>query len=188
MTKTVDRRLERGARRRAELIEATLTVIERDGVAGVSHRTVAAVAGVSPSAALHHFATLDDLLVAALISGSESSIEAVAEVEDVAGLAGVLTDQIVDGRSRFVAVYELYLLAARRRALRPEADRWIESVKDAAKGLGADETTARALCATLDGLGLQALLSDDVPDRRATAKILARILSTTPTRTAKRRS
>jgi DNA-binding transcriptional regulator YbjK len=60
MTETVDRRLERGARRRAELIEATLTVVKRRGVAGVSHRTVAKVAGVSPSAALHHFATLDE--------------------------------------------------------------------------------------------------------------------------------
>jgi DNA-binding transcriptional regulator YbjK len=178
MTETVDRRLERGARRRAELIEATLTVIEKEGVAGVSHRTVAKVAGVSPSAALHHFATLDDLLVAALISGSETSIEAIAQVHDVAGLADVLTDQIVDGRSRFVAVYELYLLAARRRALRPEADRWIDSVKDAAIRLGADETTARALCATLDGLGLQALLSDEVPERAAAAEILASVLST----------
>src|SRR5262249_32280686 len=133
---------------------------------------------VSPSAALHHFATLDDLLVAALISASQSSIDAVAEVRDVAGLAAVLTDQIVDGRARFVAVYELYLLAARRRALRPEADRWIQSVEDAARSLGADDTTAHALCATLDGLGLQALLSDEVPDRRETERILERILST----------
>jgi TetR/AcrR family transcriptional regulator, regulator of biofilm formation and stress response len=178
MTETVDRRLERGARRRAELIEATLTVVKRRGVAGVSHRTVAKVAGVSPSAALHHFATLDDLLVAALISGSESSIEGVAEVHDVGGLADVLTDQIVEGRSRFVAVYELYLLAARRRALRAEANRWMASVKDAARRLGADEMTARALCAALDGLGLQALLSDEVPDRTATAETLGRILST----------
>ncbi len=177
MTETVDRRLERGARRRAQLIEATLEVVEKEGVAGVSHRTVAKVAGVSPSAALHHFSTLDDLLVAALISGSQSSIDAVAEADDVAGLAEVLTDQVAEGRARFVAVYELYLLAARRQALRPEADRWIASVEDAARRLGADETTARALCATLDGLGLQALLSDGVPDRARTAEILARVLS-----------
>jgi len=177
MTETVDRRLERGARRRAQLIEATLEVVEQEGVAGVSHRTVAKVAGVSPSAALHHFSTLDELLLAALISGSQSSIDPIAKVNDVAGLADVLTDQIVESRARFVAVYELYLLAARRRALRPEADRWVDSVKDAAVRLGADETTARALCATLDGLGLQALLSDQVPDRTETAEILARVLS-----------
>jgi DNA-binding transcriptional regulator YbjK len=178
MTETVDRRLERGARRRAQLIKATLTVVEKKGVAGVSHRTVAKVAGVSPSAALHHFATLDDLLVAALITGSQSSIDAMAEVRDIGGLADLVTDQIIDGRARFVAVYELYLLAARRPALRSEANRWMASVKDAAKRLGADETTAQALCATLDGLGLQALLSDEVPERSKTAEILGRVLST----------
>jgi TetR/AcrR family transcriptional regulator, regulator of biofilm formation and stress response len=177
VTETVDQRLVRGERRRAQLIEATLTVVEREGVGGVSHRSVARVAGVSPSAALHHFATLDDLLVAALISANEHSIEAVAAVEDIAGLADLLAEQIVDYRTRFVAVYELYLLAARRPALRTEANRWIASVEDAARHLGADETGARALCATLDGLGLQALLSDEVPDRDRVTSILARAFS-----------
>jgi len=177
VTETVDRRLVRGERRRAQLIEATLEVIEREGVGGVSHRAVARVARVSPSAALHHFATLDDLLVAALVSANKSSVDAVGEVEDIAGLAELLAEQIVEQRTRFVAVYELYLLAARRPALRPEAYRWIESVTDAAKRLGADETGARALCAALDGLGLQALLSDEVPDRAETAAILTRALS-----------
>jgi TetR/AcrR family transcriptional regulator, regulator of biofilm formation and stress response len=177
VTETVDQRLARGERRRAQLIEATLTVVEREGVGGVSHRAVAAVAGVSPSAALHHFSTLDELLVAALISANQSSIDAVDSVEDTAGLADVLAEQIVEHRTRFVAIYELYLLAARRRALRPEAHRWIASVEEAAQRLGADETGARALCAALDGLGLQALLSDTVPDRDETTAILARALS-----------
>lgn len=177
MTETVDRRLVRGERRRAQLIEATLTVIEREGVGGVSHRAVARLAGVSPSAALHHFATLDDLLVAALISANERSIDAVEAVEDIAGLADLLAEHIVDARTRFVAVYELYLLAARRPALRPEAYRWIASVEEAARRLGADEAGARALCACLDGLGLQALLSDAVPDRDETTAILTRALS-----------
>jgi len=176
VTETVDQRLARGERRRAQLIEATLTVIEREGVGGVSHRAVAGVAGVSPSAALHHYPTLDDLLVAALISANQSSIDSVAAVEDIAGLADVLAEQIVEHRTRFVAVYELYLLAARRPALRPEAFRWIASVEEAAKRLGADQAGARALCASLDGLGLQALLSEEVPDRREVSAVLARAL------------
>ena len=118
MTETVDQRLAKGERRRAELIEATLAVIEGDGVGGVSHRAVAALAGVSPSAALHHYPTLDDLLVAALISANQSSIEAIAAVDEVADFADVLAEQIVEQRTRFVAIYELYLLAARRPALR----------------------------------------------------------------------
>jgi DNA-binding transcriptional regulator YbjK len=176
VTDTVDQRLARGERRRAELIEATLEVIEREGVGGVSHRAVAAVAAVSPSAALHHYPTLDDLLVAALVSANQSSVEAVEAVEDISGLADVLGEYITDHRTRFVAVYELYLLAARRPALRPEAYRWISSVEDAARRLGADETGTRALCAALDGLGLQALLSDEVPERAQTTEVLRRTL------------
>jgi DNA-binding transcriptional regulator YbjK len=135
------------------------------------------VAGVSPSAALHHFATLDDLLVAALISANEESVTAVDAIEDIGGLADLLAAQIVEHRNRFAAVYELYLLAARRPALRPEADRWIASVEQAARRLGADEIGARALSAALDGLGLQALLADAVPDRDETTAILARALA-----------
>jgi DNA-binding transcriptional regulator YbjK len=176
VTDTVDQRLARGERRRAELIEATLEVIEREGVGGVSHRAVATVAGVSPSAALHHYPTLDDLLVAALVSANKSSVDAVEAVEDISGLADLLGGHITDHRTRFVAVYELYLLAARRPALRPEAYRWISSVEDAARRLGADETGTRALCAALDGLGLQALLSDQVPDRAEMTAVLRRTL------------
>jgi len=151
-------------------------VVERDGVGGVSHRSVAKLAGVSPSAALHHYPTLDDLLVAALISANQSSVDAVEAVDDIAGLADVLAEQIVERRTRFVAVYELYLLAARRPALRPEAFRWISSVEDAARRLGADEIGTHALCATLDGLGLQALLSEEVPDRDEATEVLRRSL------------
>jgi TetR/AcrR family transcriptional regulator, regulator of biofilm formation and stress response len=172
VTETVDRRLVRGQRRRAQLIDATLEVIERDGVGGVSHRSVARIAGVSPSAAIHYFATLDDLLVAAVTSANEESLAAVEEIEGVADFADLLADQVVSHRTRFVALYELYLLAARRPALRQEAHRWIESVKDAARRLGADDTGARAVAAALDGLGLQSLVEDELPDRDEVAAIL----------------
>jgi DNA-binding transcriptional regulator YbjK len=177
VSETADLRLVRGARRRAELIAATLAVIERDGVGGVSHRAVARLAGVSPGAAIHHFATLDDLLVAALISANEESVTAVEGVEDVAALSDLLVTQVVEHRTRFVAIYELYLLAARRPALRPESFRWIKSVEEAATRLGADEAGARTLCAALDGLGLQALLSDAVPKRSEITPILERALA-----------
>ena len=67
----VDGRRVRGERRRSAIIAATLAVVERDGVAGVSHRAVAREAGVPASSALYYFATLDDLLVAALTAAAE---------------------------------------------------------------------------------------------------------------------
>ncbi|MEA2333318.1 MAG: hypothetical protein QOH58_3456 [Thermoleophilaceae bacterium] len=180
MSEETDRRILKGERRRAQLIDATLAIVERDGVAGVSHRAVAEVAGVSPSAALHYFATLDDLLVAALTSGNELSATAVAAVEDLGGFADLLATEITEHRTRFVAVYELYLLAARRPALRPEAERWIASVQDTALRLGADPTGARALAAALDGLGLQSLLSGKLPDREEALAILSRAMRLGP--------
>jgi DNA-binding transcriptional regulator YbjK len=176
VAETLDQRLVRGERRRADLIDATLTVIERDGVGGVSHRAVAKVAGVSPSAAIHHFSTLDDLLVAALIKANEDSIAAVEAVEDVEGLAELLVEQAREHRSRFVAVYELYLLAARRPALRAEANRWIDSVEAAARRLGADEVGAQALTMALDGAGIEALLTAEPPDRKRAIEVLLRVL------------
>jgi DNA-binding transcriptional regulator YbjK len=95
----------------------------------------------------------------------------------VDGLADLLAAEVGEQRTRFVALFELYLLAARRPALRPEAYRWIESVQQAARRLGADETGASALTAALDGLGIQALLTDEAPDRAETALILRRTLS-----------
>lgn len=177
MSEAADQRLVRGERRRTELIDATLEVIERDGVGGVSHRSVAKLAGVSPSAAIHHFATLDDLLVAALVQANEESIEAVSGVEDVEGLADILVELAVGRRGRFVAIYELYLLSARRPALRPESYRWLESVREAARALGVDETGAITLAATLDGLGIQALLTDDPPDRKLVVEALRRSIA-----------
>lgn len=69
--RVADGRRLRGEQRRSELLQATLTVIERDGVAGVSHRAVASVADVSVASITYHFPTLDDLLVAALRSAAE---------------------------------------------------------------------------------------------------------------------
>lgn len=173
---TVDGRLARGERRRAQLIDATLTLIERDGVAAVSHRAVARIAGVSPSAALHHFATLDDLLVAALVSANDESIAALQRVEDVDRLADYVVDEITTHRARYVALYELYLLAARRSALRPEAFRWMDALRQAARRLGADEAAGTALVATVDGIGLQALIREQFPEREDIRDVLARAL------------
>ena len=42
-------------------------MIERDGVAGVTHRSVAREAGVPTTASTYYFATLDDLLIATML-------------------------------------------------------------------------------------------------------------------------
>ena len=61
-----DGRLRKGAARREALLTATLRLVGRRGVAGVSQRAVAAEAGVPPTAVLYYFESVDELLVTTL--------------------------------------------------------------------------------------------------------------------------
>ena len=57
--------LPKGERRRRSLLEATLRVIARGGVEAVTHRRVAAEAGVSHGATTYHFASRDEIILQA---------------------------------------------------------------------------------------------------------------------------
>jgi len=136
----VDGRFARGAKRRAEIIEATLAVVTRDGAAGVTHRTVAKQAGITTSLSTYYFATLDDLLVAALTSVADTysaKIRAIIDApgDKLTGLAELIAETAGPGRERALAERELATLAARRPALRPVARRWREDIAELAATL-----------------------------------------------------
>lgn len=170
----VDGRRARGVRRREEIIAATLRIVERDGVAGVTHRAVAREADVPASSAVYYFKTMDDLLVAALTAASDTYIGQLADLrssqgEAVAGLARVIASAGGEGRARALAERELNLLAARRPALRPVARRWRDAVSEVARAQGADDLTVRQFAATADGLCARILLGDeDLTESRIT--------------------
>lgn len=177
-TRTDGRRL-RGQLRRAELLTATLAVIERDGVAGVSHRAVAAEAGVSLASTTYHFATLDDLLVAALTWAVEDLTAELHERVNELGarpadeLARLIEHCLVDRRDRTLAAYELYLLAARRPALREAAAAWLEPLTEIARNFTSDPHKAGLLVAALDGILLQSLIAARPFDRADFPALLA---------------
>lgn len=52
--------------RRQRIIDAAIRVVAGRGIAGLSHRAVAAEADVPLGSTTYHFASLDDLLIAAL--------------------------------------------------------------------------------------------------------------------------
>jgi TetR/AcrR family transcriptional regulator, regulator of biofilm formation and stress response len=161
-------------------------VVERDGVAGVTHRTVAREAGVPASAATYYFATLDDLLVAALTSATADYVsrlhEAIApRAGDIAGadvdrVASALTHYLARSRALVAAGCELYLVAARRPALRPAALEGSRAIGDLALRYTDDPVTVAALTTATDGFFVQALVSDDPPDAAEFARILRHIL------------
>ncbi|MEV6285221.1 TetR family transcriptional regulator [Kribbella sp. NPDC051770] len=160
-----DGRRVRGALRREELLRATLALVERAGVAGVGHRAVAAEAGVSLASTTYHFATLDDLLVAALISAAEDLTAELHERATELGarpadeLARLVEHLLVYRRGRTLAAYELYLLAARRPELREAAGAWLQPLTEMAGTFTTNRQKASLLVAALDGLLLQSLVS-----------------------------
>ncbi|ANZ37244.1 TetR family transcriptional regulator [Lentzea guizhouensis] len=166
MTAVVDGRKARGERKRRAIVEATLRVIERDGIAGVTHRSVAREAGVPTTAPTYYFATLDDLLIATLTWVAEELCDDMLGIVASGGtareIAKSLARAVDEHRGRTLAEYELYLLAGRRPELRPAARRWLDVAVEAARP--ADPVAFRAFLAAVDGLLIQGLIADVAPN------------------------
>jgi len=161
-----DGRIARGIDRKKSIIAATLRVIEAHGVVGVSHRTVAAQAGVRPSLVAYYFSTLDDLLVAALTCASEEYDLQYASLlkgglSPLEAIAMMLSDAGGTGRGRALAEREMILMAARRPALRPLTTKWPDLVGRAAAVHTTDPVTVEALVAITDGICARVLLADE---------------------------
>jgi DNA-binding transcriptional regulator YbjK len=162
-----DGRRRRGELSRQALLAATLTVIERDGVAGVTHRKVTREAGLPSTAAAYHFSSITELLEAALSYTDQTSAAALASIaadpDPVRALAQWLVDDFSRQRLRCMAEYELYLHAARTPALRTAAIQWISDLTSLV-GTWTDEPSAqRRASAYVDGLLVQALVAGEMP-------------------------
>ncbi|MEU4271634.1 TetR family transcriptional regulator [Streptomyces sp. NPDC026092] len=170
--------------RRQRIVDAALRVVGARGIAGLSHRTVAAEADVPLGSTTYHFASLDELLVAALRQANEGfggelrRRAARADMEtDLAGALARLMGEWVGGERTAVELeYELYLAALRRPALRPVAAEWTEAVTEALSR-HTDLVTARALVALMDGICLQVLLTGVEYDEGYARSMLARLLT-----------
>lgn len=163
----IDGRRARGNKRRAEIIDATLAIVTRDGATGVTHRTVAKQAGITTSLSTYYFATLDDLLVAALSSVADTYTARIRAIIDgpgdkLRGLAELIVESGGPGRQRALAERELSTLAARRPALAPVARQWRDNVAELAATLTDDPQAIAALVAASDGL-CTAILIDNIP-------------------------
>ncbi|MET9257067.1 TetR family transcriptional regulator [Streptomyces sp. NPDC003717] len=169
--------------RRERIIDAALRVVGRDGIAGLTHRTVAAEADVPLGSTTYHFAALDDLLVAALRRTNDSFSGLLAAhpalSDPSADLASALTELLAGwlsgDRGAVEREYELYLAALRRPALRPVAAEWTEAAT-VLLARRTDEATARAVVALMDGICLHVLLTDRPYDAVSAREALARLL------------
>lgn len=156
--------------RRRAIVDAAVRAIAEVGIGNVTHRRIAAVAGVPLGSTTYYFPTLDDLVTAALREATESAragLEAWAEEltvsRDLPGTVVDLASRYVADRDQALLEYEVYLAAARTPELRPVAHLWIDGLRGiCARFAGPDR--GFALAALIDGALLQALVTGEPLD------------------------
>jgi len=193
----------RGTRRRAELLDATVRLIARAGVAAVTHRAVAAEAGVSHRLTTYYFQTKDQMVVEAFRHLAARSVERTREAAAVIAAAArttewrdaleVVIDAIVDhvldasnGDPREDASAELSMVLEiqRHSELASDYAAWQDQVEsilvEHAKAMQATNPVqeARLLHAAMRGLRMELLARPDRPVSRSELRdVVSRLLT-----------
>jgi AcrR family transcriptional regulator len=171
--------------RREALLSAAMRVLDRDGMRGLTYRSVAREAGVSHGLVRHHFGSRDALIHEAVLDLAERSLQSTrlesgtGRLEDLgAGTSRMVTDaQNLPGVD-----YELVLEARRRPELAPAVhalyDRYLNATRRelARIGLADDEPLVRLVFAALDGLVIQMLVYGRVDEADAAIARLHELL------------
>lgn len=169
----------RDPHRRRRILDATRALIPRHGIAGITHRLVAAEAGVPVGSTTYYFADLADLTEAALADTAEATravlaewAEELADSADLPATLSALAVGYLDHPEQTLTVNELYLAAARHPELRALAQVWFDGlVEILTPHIGT--TAARAIAMYLDGVLLHALSSDSTINTTALTTPLA---------------
>jgi DNA-binding transcriptional regulator YbjK len=165
-------RYERGQQRRDALVEAAAELLLTSGRAALSHRAVAAHAGLPLASTTYYFASAQDLGDAALQRVAEqftaraaAVVEALPDRLDAAQAAHAVGAVIGADlpRDQLLLMYERYLEAGRHPRLRELVVSWNARVKELIRlvllraGLPADDGTAALVLAAADGAAVTAL-------------------------------
>ncbi len=185
MTTTADatrrtRRTDPG--RRDRIVDACLDVIADVGVAGASHRRIAARADVPLGSMSYHFAGMDELLREAFTRFADGVADTferrLAEATDIQSardaVVAAIVEDIIGDRRDLVLTHELYTLAAREAAFRDITAGWMARSR-AALARHFDPETARLLDALVEGLSIHRALDverrDPAEVRRAVERL-----------------
>jgi DNA-binding transcriptional regulator YbjK len=188
--------------RRADLADAAIATLARDGMRGLTHRAVDRAAGLPEGSVSYYFRTRQALLQATVDRLAELDSTDMLPSTGLAALPGLDLDTFADavtgivegwlttGRERQLARYELALEATRRPELRQAlviagaAIRAMVASQFAASGIGQPGERAADFVAFLDGLlfdqiagaGARKLTSADL--RGAIRALLAAVTAT----------
>jgi len=152
--------------RKDRIVDAALDVIAEHGVAGATHRTIAAAADVPLGSMTYHFENLDEVLrlaferhAAQSAARFEAAMAAVPEGHDpVEAIVALVCDEAGSYQRDLLVALELYVLAARKPSFRAVTQQWMAASR-AALGRHVDADVAPDLDALVEGLVLHAVLS-----------------------------
>lgn len=168
--------------RRERIIAACLDVIAESGVAGTSHRKVAAAADVPLGSMTYHFDGMDDLLHEAFgrfaTSAGDRFEELMASARDQTeaerAITALVSESVFATSRDLVLTHELYTLAARESAYRDLTDSWTARSR-AALERHFDPDTARMLDALIEGLTVHRALGAEPHDPALVTAAIRRI-------------
>ncbi|MEE1930802.1 TetR family transcriptional regulator [Streptomyces sp. TRM 70351] len=168
--------------RRERILAATLDLIADEGVAGISHRKIAARAGVPLGSMTYHFSGIDQLLAQAyrrftdhIVTLFDTYLSAPTDREQARAAVTDLIHVLSEGSRRdLVLTQELYTLAARQPAYRELTHAWMARSRTHLEKHFAPDT-ARQLDALIEGLALHRALAQEPHDRALTLEAVTRI-------------
>lgn len=170
--------------RRGRIADAAIAVAMQEGLDAVTHRRVAAEAGVPLGSTTYYFRTIDDLLSVAMEKAAQRSLAYVRRWEEgldpdvdlPSALADYVLDSLGEGRDSTVLECNLYAMANLRPPLRKAALDWDRGLMEVLSKR-TDVITGKMLSVTLCGLLLQLVLSDDLPSHGEIRELFKRALA-----------
>ncbi|MDY4379933.1 hypothetical protein SOV92_19285 [Pectobacterium brasiliense] len=170
MTKTRGKRGAGDPDRSTRLVDASLSIMLAKGIQGVSHRAVAAKAGVPLGSTTYYFRDLDTLLIASIerltqrrrmeMDAWSADISSLDEL--ITRLAELIITRLTHDRVETTLSYELYFLALRHPTFSFYSEASTQVLRDTIRRF-ADEPTTRALTVLVDGFVIEGLLSARPP-------------------------
>jgi AcrR family transcriptional regulator len=163
-----DGRLERGRASREAILDAAARVIRSEGIDALTHRSVAAAAGMPLARVSYHFSTVQDLTVAGAGRFLERFDERLTELAEsgragertiVDACAQFMVELLTVGRDEFVAALQVRL-ALHRRGLVVGDDRMLVLIRS----FGADDAVAAAIFSALFGFATLVATGPDPVD------------------------
>jgi DNA-binding transcriptional regulator YbjK len=189
--------------RRRAILDATLRVAAAGGIDAVTHRRVAAEAGVALGSTTYYFRSRDEMLLEAFrqyIAHINAMITSLAEEFPQGGLASFLdllvafTQRQFQNSALLLAEYELNLFAARNPELAAEYSAWqravVSLVAERLEELGAERPidAGRTFVAAVRGFELERLARPEqsLEEFRRRLEVLLRALLPAQSRPANR--